>query len=57
MWQSSLLQGQGGDGKQPVVIASKLCARKRPAPIPVRDEVVVTEPELATTGNFRTDCR
>jgi hypothetical protein len=41
-------------GNNPWVIASKLCARKRPALIPVRDEVVVTELELANR-DFRTD--
>jgi hypothetical protein len=41
-------------GSNPWVTASKLCARKRPALIPVRDEVVVTELELANR-DFRTD--
>jgi Family of unknown function (DUF6308) len=41
-------------GANPWVIASKLCARKRPALIPVRDKVVVAELGLANR-DFRTD--
>jgi Family of unknown function (DUF6308) len=41
-------------GRNPWVIASKLCARKRPALIPVRDRIVVAELGLANR-DFRTD--
>lgn len=41
-------------GKNPWVIASKLCARKRPALIPVRDRIVVAELGL-TNRDFHTD--
>jgi uncharacterized protein DUF6308 len=41
-------------GTNPWVITSKLCARKRPALIPVRDKVVVAELGL-TNRDFRTD--
>jgi hypothetical protein len=41
-------------GANPWVIASKLCARKRPKLIPVRDTIVVAELGL-TNRDFRTD--
>ncbi len=41
-------------GKNPWVVASKLCARKRPVLIPVRDRVVVRELGLAN-HDFRSD--
>lgn len=48
------MQVKAALGKNPWVVASKLCARKRPALIPVRDRVVVRELGLANQ-DFRAD--